>query len=77
MSKYKVRTKLLVTFDDGAQHYMTFPERVYYYQEQKRTYWVNWVENLIQEKGIIAKPIKIEEINAFEEVEEYTTIIGV
>lgn len=76
MSTIKITYELLVTFDDGSQRYLEIPERVYYYHEQKRTYWVRWIEDLIEKEQITAKPIRIEEVNNIIEVEPYNTIIG-
>lgn len=77
MATHKIAYELLVTFDDGTQRYLEIPERVYYYQEQKRAYWVRWIEELIEKEKITSKPIQIEEINRIFEVEEYRNIIGV
>ena len=40
---------------------------------KKRTYWVRWIEDLIEKEQITAKPIRIEEVNNIIEVEPYNT----
>lgn len=77
MATHEIAYELLVTFDDGSKRYLEIPETVYYYQQQKRAYWVRWIEELIEKEKITAKPIRIEEINTIFEVEEYGNIIGV
>ena len=76
MSTIAITYQLLVTFDDGSQRYLEIPETVYYYQQQKRTYWVRWIEDLIEKEQITAKPIRIEEVNNIIEVEPYNTMVG-
>lgn len=76
MSTIVITYQLLVTFNDGSQRYLEIPETVYYYQQQKRTYWVRWIEDLIEKEQITAKPIRIEEVNNIIEVEPYNTMVG-
>jgi hypothetical protein len=65
----RITPKLIVVFDDGTEQELEIPEKTYYYQQQKRTYWVRWIENLMLEKNIKAKPIEVKEINVVEECE--------
>ena len=77
MATHKIKYKLLVKFDDGTERKVPFPKRVYYYEEQKFSYWVMWVEELIKKENITAKPIEIREVNSIIECERYPIRIGV
>lgn len=78
MPTHKLENELILHFDDGSKQVLPFPkEHVYYYREQKHSYWIGWIEAFMREHPEIkAKPIYVEEATKIVECEPYNIYIG-
>lgn len=77
MATHKLEYYFEVEFDDGTKREIPWPTSgVYYFHQQKATYLTRWLEDLIEEEHITAKPLFITEKMQVIECEEYPTIIG-
>lgn len=79
MATHKLNYYFEVEFDDGTKREIPWPEHdgVYYFEQQKSKYLVLWLERLIREENITAKPLFIREYDKVVECEEYKIMIGV
>ena len=75
MATHKIRYTWICTFDDGTEKEIPFHES-YYFWEQKGKYLISWLEEMIEEENIVAKPLFITEKMVVEECEPYKIIIG-
>jgi len=77
MAKYKLHYYFEVEFDDGTKRQLPwYDEKVYYFHQQKTQYLISWLERLIEEENITAKPLFIREFSKVIECEEYKNYIG-
>lgn len=77
MATHKLEYYFEIEFDDGTKRELPwYDSKVYYFKQQKDTYLINWLETLIREEQITAKPLFITEKSKVVECEEYRTIIG-
>lgn len=77
MAKHQLELAYRVVFDDGTKKNIPIPEEAYYFHEQKGKYLIKWMEGMMLEEDIKAKPLYIEEYYLVHECEEYQIIIGV
>jgi hypothetical protein len=76
MVNHKIVKTWEVIFDDGSKRELEIPKRVYYFNEQKYSYLVIWLENLIEKYNIKSKPVEIKEVDKIVECEPYSISIG-
>lgn len=76
MAKHRLHKYWEVLFDDGTREIIEF-RSCYYFYEQKDKYLISWLEQLILEKNIEAKPIEMIEKSRIVECEEYKIVIGI
>lgn len=75
MATHKLHTYWEVLFDDDTTEIIEF-RSCYYFHEQKSKYLISWLEQLIQEKNIKAKPLEITEKTKIVECDQYNIVIG-
>lgn len=77
MATHKLQYYFEVEFDDGTKREIRWPDGgVYYFHQQKEKYLILWLERLMKEENITAKPLFIREYNKVVECEEYKIMIG-
>lgn len=78
-NKYGLTYKYVVKFDDGTVRDLKNlrETETCYFGEQKSTYLLIWLNDLIEREGITAKPVEIfESLEVFESDENIPLIIG-